>query len=182
MLEGCMNYILLQEIDHARYGSYFSNASLENNPDPAQSRVAWCFGDLGIAWSLWQTGIALNNLQWQEKALEIMKHATQRVNREQTSVNDCGICHGSAGVAMVFRRFYLETREKIFLDAWHHWISFTLNFIRFDDGLAGFKTYEMQKGWKNAFSLITGISGIGLSLLSFIRDDLQEWDEFFLLS
>ena len=181
MLEGCMNYILLQEIDHTQYGSYFPNKSLENNPSPIQSRLAWCFGDLGIAWALWQSGSTLNNRQWQDKAVEIMEYATQRVNREQTFVSDCGICHGSAGIAMMFRRFYLETHEKIFYNAWNYWIDFTLNFKRFDDGLAGFKTFELKE-WKNDISLLTGISGIGLSLLSFIRDDLQEWDELFLLS
>ena len=109
-----------------------------------------------------------------------MDYATRRVKGEQTWLNDCGICHGSAGVAMMFRRFYLETQEKIFHDAWIHWINFTLNFKRFDDGLAGFKTFESGE-WKNDFSLLTGISGIGLALLSFVRDDSQEWDELFLM-
>ena len=181
MLEGCVNYILLQEIDHTQYGSWFPSTSLENNPSPRQSRLAWCYGDPGIAWALWQAGIAVNNRQWQDKAIAIMKYAFLRVNWEQTLVDDCGICHGSAGIAMVFRRFYLETHEKIFYDAWIHWIDFTLKFKRFDNGPAGFKTFELQE-WKNDTSLLTGISGIGLSLLSFIRNDLQEWDELFLLS
>jgi len=54
MLEGCMNYILSQEIDHTQYGSCFPSTSLERDHTPAPSRVAWCFGDLGIAWALWQ--------------------------------------------------------------------------------------------------------------------------------
>ena len=103
------------------------------------------------------------------------------MNLDQTMVIDCGLCHGSAGIAMVFRRLYLETGEKIFYNAWIHWIDFTLNFKRFDDGLAGYKTFESYK-WQNDISLITGISGIGLTFLSFIRNDLQEWDELFLLS
>jgi lantibiotic modifying enzyme len=181
MLEGCMNYILLQEIDHTKYGSFFPNTALETNPSTVQSRVGWCFGDLGIAWALWKAGITLNNQTWQDKAIEVMEYATRRVNQEQTMVYDCEICHGSAGVAMVFRRFYLETHEEIFNEAWIHWIHFTMNFQRFDDGLAGFKTFKIQE-WENDISLLNGISGIGLSFLSFIRNDLQEWDELFLLS
>ena len=181
MLKDCMNYILLQEIDLVQFGSYFPNKSLETNPSPIQSRLAWCFGDLGIASALWQSGITVKNRQWQDKAIKIMEYAAQRVTWDQTYVNDCGLCHGSAGVAMVFRRFYLDTHKEIFYNAWIHWIDFTLNYQRFDDGLAGFKTYEI-KVWKNDMSLLTGISGIGLLLLSFIQDDLQEWDELFLLS
>ena len=181
MLEGCMNYILLQGIDHKCYGSYFPNRSLEDNHSPLKSRLAWCFGDVGIAWALWQTGSLVENQQWQNKAIEIMKYAAQRVSSEQTWVNDCGLCHGSAGIAMMFRRFYLETNEKNFHDAWSYWIDFTLNFKRFDNGLAGFKTFELGE-WKNDLSLLTGISGIGMTLLSFIRNDLQEWDELFLIS
>ena len=76
LLEGCMNYILLQEIDSTQYGSYFPNKSLESSPSPMQSRLAWCFGDSGIAWALWQAGKVIHNQQWQDKAIEIMKHAT----------------------------------------------------------------------------------------------------------
>jgi len=182
MLEGSMNYIVLQEIDHTQHGSFFPNNSLENNNHPMKSRLAWCFGDLGIAWTLWQAGVVIRNRHWQDKAIEIIEYSTKRITWDQTVVNDCGICHGSAGIAMVFRRFYLEMRKKMFQDAWIHWIAFTLNFKRFDDGAAGFKTFELQKGWKNDISLLTGISGVGLSLLSFLREDLQEWDELFLLS
>ena len=45
-------------------------------------------------------------------------------------------------------RFYLETCEKLFYSAWMHWIDFTLNRRRFDDGLEGFKTFELQE-WKD---------------------------------
>ena len=74
------NYILSQEIDHVKYGAFFPSQSLENNPgdDNHYSRLAWCYGDLGVATSLWQAGKALHNREWQEKALEVLRFSTSR--------------------------------------------------------------------------------------------------------
>jgi len=54
-------------------------------------------------------------------------------------------------------------------------------YSEYKDGLVGFKTYMMGE-WIGDYSLVTGISGIGLVLMSYIADDLQKWDEMLLLS
>ena len=106
---------------------------------------------------------------------------TQRRTYNETFVGDAGICHGSAGVAMLFRRMFLDTKRDEFSDATAYWINSALSFSRFEDGLAGYKTRE-KDGWKCDYSLLGGIAGIGLVLLSYLVDDEQKWDECFLLS
>ena len=76
---------------------------------------------------------------------------------------------------------YIETKKIEFKEATDFWMEQTLNFSDHEDGLAGFKTY-MQGEWIGDYSLLTGISGVGLVLISYITDDLQEWDEMLLLS
>jgi hypothetical protein len=62
LLQGCVNYILEQEIDKNKYGSFFPNFAIESMEHIYGSRLAWCYGDLGIAMALWQAGCALQNV------------------------------------------------------------------------------------------------------------------------
>ena len=68
-------------------------------------------------------------------------------------------------------------------DAAAYWINQTLCMARFEDGLAGYKTWQGDKrGFQNEYGLLEGIAGIGLALLSFLSDEDPTWDECLLLS
>lgn len=182
MLFGAVNYILSLQKDIAQFGSFFPHFTITNSPIPEiKSRLAWCYGDLGIGLALWKAGKAIGNKDWKEKGLHILLHSTQRRIMSDTLVIDAEICHGSAGIALIFRRMYLDTTIEQFKDATDFWIRQTLRFSENKDGLAGFQTY-MKGEWLGDYSLLTGISGIGLMLLSYLHEDEQKWDEMLLLS
>lgn len=182
MLFGAVNYILSLQKDIAQFGSFFPHFTITNSPIPEiKSRLAWCYGDLGIGLALWKAGKAIGNKDWKEKGLHILLHSTQRRIMSDTLVIDAEICHGSAGIALIFRRMYLDTTIEQFKDATDFWIRQTLRFSENKDGLAGFQTY-MKGEWLSDYSLLTGISGIGLMLLSYLHEDEQKWDEMLLLS
>jgi len=182
MLSGIVDYVLSQEKDFSQLGSAFPNYIVLDSPkDVSKSRLAWCYGDLGIGMALWQAGKAMEKTEWKDKGLEILLQSTKRRNFNESYVQDAGICHGSAGIAMIFRRMYLETYKDEFIEASHYWIGQTLNFSCFEDGLAGYKARYTDE-WKCDYSLLMGISGIGLMLMSYLEDDQQTWDELFLIS
>jgi len=182
MLHGAVNYVLSQEKDVAQFGSFFPSFILKNTQeDISKSRMAWCYGDLGIGLALWQAGIAIGKRDWKEKGFEIILQSTKRRTFNETIVIEAGICHGSAGIAMIYRRMFIETHRNEFEEAFLYWIVQTLNFSRFEDGLVGYKTH-VKGDWECDYSLLTGVSGIGLLLLSYLEKDQQEWDELFLLS
>ena len=182
MLSGAINYVLSHKQDVTQFGSFFPNYIPINVKNSfSKSRLAWCYGDLGIGMALWQSGKIVNNLDWKEKGLEVLLQSTKRREYEETLIRDGGICHGSAGVAMIYRRMYLETHCKEFLESFNFSLTKTFQISRFEDGLAGFKTYK-KENWECDYSLLTGISGIGLFLLTCLEDDKQMYDEMFLLS
>ena len=182
ILSGAVNYVLSQQRDFTQFGSYFPNYIITNSNEPvSKSRMAWCYGDLGVGRALWQAGKTFDNADWKEKGLEVLLKSTQRQSYDESLIRDAGICHGSAGLAMIFRRLYLETGRNEFKDAINHWLRQTINMANFDDGLAGYKTYK-NDGWECDYALLTGISGIGLVLLTCLEDDKQIWDEMLLLS
>ena len=143
--------------------------------------MAWCYGDLGVGIALWQAGKALKKEKWKKTGLEVLLQSTSRQTFHETSVIDTGICHGCSGIAMIYRRMFLETHRDEFKQAIPYWINQTLNYSHFEDGLVGYKTWEKNK-WIRDYSLLTGVSGIGLVLLSYLEDDQQDWDEIFLIS
>lgn len=181
------NYILSQQIDPQRYGCFFPSQSLENEPEqePTCSRLAWCYGDLGVATSLWQAGSILHNESWTAKAVEIFLRSALRRDPEQTMVMDAGLCHGTASISMMFRYMYRQTGEPLLGETADHWLMRTLEKSCFEDGAAGYKTWHgSDRSWMVEYNLLEGISGIGLLFLDALAKDGQDgkWMEFFLLA
>lgn len=179
LLEGTVHFLLSQEIDYKIYGSFFPNQSKANIH---KSRLAWCYGDLGVAYALWKAGKVCGNEHWKAKALDVFLFSASRRSFKDAMINDAGICHGTGGLAMFFNRIYKETKNEVFKETADFWIKETLNCASFEDGLAGYKSYDPIIHFKPDYSLLTGIAGIGLVLLSYLNQDEQAWDELFLLS
>jgi len=187
MLTGAVNFVLSHQNDFVKVGSFFPNLQLKNaqktkntQETASKSRLAWCYGDLGIGLAFWQAGNATGQTEWKEKGLDILLQSTHRLTFHETFVHDAGICHGSAGIAMIFRRMFFQTQRNEFKESVPYWIEKTLSFSGFEDGLAGYKSW-MKDVWICDDILLTGISGIGLVLLSYIDKEPHDWDEMFLL-
>ncbi|WP_336616331.1 lanthionine synthetase C family protein [Bacteroides acidifaciens] len=181
MIIGGCNYILSQKVDYGKVGSFFPSYSVSNKSIEDKSRLAWCYGDLGVAYALYKASILLGDDVMQKCALDILQKTTLRKSSIETQINDACICHGTAGLVMFYRRLYLDTKDKIFYDAFNYWLTETLKYSQFQDGIGGYKTKYINE-YKNSMSLLMGVSGIGLTFMSCIANDLQKWDEFFLLS
>lgn len=185
LLNGCINYILSQEVDPADWGCWFPSQSHENEDSVKHtSRLGWCYGDLGVATTLWQAGGTLGRTDWQYKALEVMRFSAGRRMPEEKTIRDAGICHGSAGVAMIFNRMYNLTGDDLFRETHDYWINVTLQMARFPDGYAGYMMFRAkeEQQWEPSFNLLEGISGIGLVLDSATRDsEYGQWADLFLL-
>lgn len=173
------DYIIDQQLDCKEYGSYFPSFSRE---EPLNgSRLAWCYGDLGIAVALWQVGGVLQRKDYKDFAIEVLRFAAlHRRNLKENAVFDAGICHGAAGVGQIFYRMFKETGYTEFYDAYTYWKDITVRMGYHEDGLAGYKHFDASHmQWDNSTGLLEGVSGIGLFLLSEVKPD---WDEVLLLN
>lgn len=190
LLQGSINWLLQQKLPEGSLSIFPYSVPVEKpeNYQPAPSRLAWCYGDLGIARSLWLAGKATDNETWQQEAINIMLHASKRRNLEENKVYDAGLCHGSAGIAHIFNRFYQDTKIEEFKTAATYWYKVTLDFARFEDGIGGYKKYvpsqnESEEGrWENSAGILEGSAGIGLALLAAISNEEPKWDRCLLLS
>ena len=97
MLRGGVNYILSAMSNTLHDFSLFPNwIKKGETPDKQQkSRLAWCYGDLGVGVSLWQASKALADPVLGNKAITILKYAAKRTSPEDSLVIDAGILYMS---------------------------------------------------------------------------------------
>ena len=145
------------------------------------SRMGWCYGDLGIALAIYHASIALNDKSIKKFSIDCFLHSAKRVDLKQDLVIDCGICHGTSGIALIFLRLYKNTGIAEFKNAYDFWYNKTLVMASHKDGLAGYKAWR-NGGFENSHIFLTGLAGIGLALLSLISKEDLYWDECLLLS
>ena len=170
------NWLLNQQQPRKNNLSYFGYiADTEKN-----SRLGWCYGDLPIALTLARIGIALNKPQYMSKAKEIALDCAQR-NMQQGSVGDAGLCHGSAGLVLMFLQLNKLLDEPVMLSAANHWLQHTLELYR-KQGLKGFNAfYDKEMGFQLDSGFLMGYSGIGLCLLSALGEP-TDWIDCLLLA
>ncbi len=183
LLKGAINYLLINQLDITDNISYFPDSVSLIDTKGHSTRLAWCYGDLGISVALWNASIALNDKALEQKAIEILLHSAKRKNLTENYVMDACLCHGTTGIAHIFNRMFINTGISEFEEASEYWFNETLKMAKFEDGLAGFKSWRTEeRGWKNDYGFLEGIAGIGLALISAISDIEPSWDECLLLS
>lgn len=167
--------------DEKSMGSRYPG-TITNGVKNMGGRLAWCYGDMGVAMGFLRTGMITGRDELISEAVQIMQHAAKKRTLEEAKIQDAGFCHGAAGIAHIFNRFYQYTGKEEFRQAALHWLETALGLAKFDDGLAGYKKFIPEEGWFNSIGLLDGIAGIGLVMMSMIRPIEPKWDELFLLS
>ena len=94
-----------------------------------QSRMAWCYGDMGIAAALYITGKNINNEEMVLESLQIINHYATLKNSPQSGIGDANICHGSSGIAMIFYCFYWNTKNINYLHAAKYWCKISVELL-----------------------------------------------------
>lgn len=178
LLAGAIPWFLAQELPPESL-SRFATVAEDTNP----CRLAWCYGDAGIAVALLGAACRSGNPEWEREALRIATAAAER-SLETAGVADAGLCHGAAGLVHVFNRLYQATGREDLARAARLWLERTLA-LRRPDGLAGFLAYVPHLGegkeWERNPSFLTGTAGIGLALLAAVSPLSPDWDRVLLV-
>jgi hypothetical protein len=184
LADGALRWLLAQRLPSGM-SSWFGATFSPENP-AQQSRLAWCYGDPGIAASLLVTARAAGDAALERFAVDLALDTAARPT-ESSAVRDAGLCHGSAGLAHLFNRFYQETGEPRLAEASRRWFERALDFQLPGQGFAGYRAYWVEpesnvESWRNEAGLLEGVAGIGLALLGGIGDFEPAWDRVLMLS
>lgn len=153
---------------------------------PRNSRVAWCYGDLGASVVLLEAARGLGRAQDEALARQMARRAAARPVAE-AGLRDACLCHGSFGNAHLFHRLHVLTGEPAHLETAR--ASFRDGLRRREPG-AGFAGFHHElppvPGLREATvresvaGLLEGGAGIGLALLAALGGPAPTWDRFLL--
>lgn len=177
LLDGAVPWLLATSPPRTR-ARFLHWRSRGNGADNDAARLAWCYGDAGVAITLLAAARALDRKDWDAEARAMAKAMAARPF-EQSGVLDAGICHGAAGVAHIFNRLYQATRDDELRDAACRWYRQLLAMRRPGEGIAGFPARNHVDGadvWIADDSVLMGASGVGLALLAAVTDLEPAWD------
>jgi lantibiotic modifying enzyme len=183
LLNGAVTWLLQQRLEITAQSSFPSWIGI--GVEPEDCRLAWCYGDAGVAVALLAAARSVNETDWERAALVIARRAAQR-RRENAGVTDAGLCHGAAGLGHIFNRLFQATGEDSFREAAHYWFEQTLAMRRSGQGIAGFSALlpdeDGGEHWVDEPGILTGASGIALALLAAATDIGPAWDRMLLVS
>lgn len=185
LLEGAVAWLLAQRNPHGSASCYATVVPAGGQPRNAgPSRVAWCYGDLGVAVALLVVAREAGRPDWELHALHIAR-AAAAIPPGGGGVRDGGLCHGAAGNAHLFTRLHRATGEPVFREAALAYLEQLLALRREGRGIGGFEAWmpgpeEGTDPWHAVPGLLEGAAGIGLALVSALHPVAPDWDRFLL--
>ena len=182
LAEGAVSWLLAQRLPDGLGGVFPGYAGPGIKPEA--TRVAWCYGDPGVASVLLLAARSFGREDWEREALAAARFAAGR--REGTGVEDAGLCHGAAGLGHIFHRLHRATGDETLRDAALFWLGKALEMRRPGEGPGGFRSGSFDAAgrriWHDDPGLLTGAAGIGLALLAALGPVEPDWDRLLLLS
>ncbi|KYH04460.1 hypothetical protein A1704_17345 [Chryseobacterium cucumeris] len=183
ILVGTINFIVELHYLENKLSLYASTISVVNNKNQDNSRLAWCYGDLGIATVLLQSSYLLKSESLRKKVIYILEFSSKRKNLEENSVFDLGICHGTMGISHIFKNICHKLNTNTFQDTSKYWLNKGLELSIYDDNYLGVKKWDPSiKSFIPDLSLLEGAAGVGLVIINSLAPLNTKWDECLMLN
>lgn len=177
ILEGSINFLMANKSDNMNNLSIFPDY-IGKGKITYRSRLAWCYGDLGIAISLLNAGIELQNEELYSFAIATLLHSSQRKEHVETWANEASICHGFFGISHIYSKGYSITSNQVFKRTADYWFDTGLSYIQ---NRVDWKDFSKNIN-ADKLSLLEGYAGAGLVMLSHIMEKELSWDQSLLLN
>lgn len=141
------------------------------------SRLAMCYGDMGVGYSLLRSGYAFRNADWYNKGLYILQNCSRRQSTTTTGVIDASILFGTTGLGLMFDKIYSITQDSSFRNSANYWYGQILQNGTTESEYAGFRAAYNQWNAYTNLSFCEGIIGIGAGLIRSLRRESPDFDE-----
>lgn len=156
---------------------------IRDDGERGTARLAWCYGDPGVAVALLKAAHATGDEACRAAAVEVARHATRRPDHNSGVVDAC-LCHGASGVGHLFNRIYQATGDEVVGAGARAWYARTLAMQKPEGGIGGYITWSPDTDgvlrWIGSTGFLFGATGVALSLLAAASDVEPLWDELLL--
>jgi hypothetical protein len=184
LLDGAVSWLITQQRPAGSLSQFSS--WITPGEESTDSRMAWCYGDLGILSVLWQVSDRTGRRDWQAFAGELLNHCLAWP-MDRSGIADAPLCHGAAGVAHIFNRIYQTGGDRRCLDAALAWYERTLAFRQPGSGVAGFSSLTRPDPLgapvlEASPAFLDGAVGVALAFLAALTSVEPNWDRMLLIS
>jgi len=190
LIDGILCFYKNNLQDQESIGSYFPNlidvdSYYLDKKNKVMSRLAWCYGDLGILYTILNAAEAYEDKILEQDTLKKLLITSGRVEQEKTLVYDAGFCHGSSGNAFIYHDLFLKTKLPEFQTATEYWLDKTLSYKKeSEEGhshyvfIGGTNSEELE----NCDNLLEGLIGIGVTYNYVLNPELPRFKDGLMLA
>jgi hypothetical protein len=136
------------------------------------------YGDIGIAYTLYNAGLILGIKNYTDLGLEVMKNIADFKDSDTQIIRDANLIYGASGIYSVFRFFEIRSKDTFFKEASEYWFDKIIEFNTNDTPWAGYKTYMNGNLEDSQLSYSQGICGIGVTMLCKELDKTPDYLKF----
>lgn len=173
LLDGAASWLAVQGVLRSGDKGRFPGV-LAPDGTASPARMAWCYGDPGVAVALLAAGEALGDGALVGLAGDVARGCVGRV--ESSGVVEAGLCHGAAGLGHIFNRIGQALGDEALLDLARFWFGYALDLRGAADGVAGFPGDPTDPAGRASASFLQGVAGTGVALLAAALPVPPWWD------
>ncbi|MEM1141411.1 MAG: lanthionine synthetase LanC family protein [Pseudomonadota bacterium] len=135
--------------------------------DDGISRLAWCYGDGGMALAFAPSTEADFHTPRTASAWDVVRSRFIERESDSAGLMDGGVCHGSAGLLIIANRLAHSTHATEFSQARDRWLLDLLSRKSLAAGTGAFFAWNaIDRAYEWNRTLLAGEAGIGLALLT----------------
>lgn len=176
LLTKAVDFVINQK---RNYNSGYFPTFYPNNEGVITTQFTICYGDLGVAYSLYEASFFLSTSEIKTTAMQILESCAKR-SLDKTYTFDAGITYGATGLFIAFEKMYRKYSMNMFKIASNYWAERIFEFRnvhkkdyagfinRFDKNTNDIP-FNLSFGW--------GLVGIAIGLMTNSKGDLPSIDE-----
>ncbi len=194
LIEGVLQSLLGFKNDISKLSNFPDYHSENINQRNLNSRLGWCYGDLGITNTLLYASKVLEREDVKKEAVQILgtliprRMGTSGLDHfEDYSFFDTGFCHGLSGITFMLQKINNQLNNNPTIDKriqfWKKELVHNLKIQLGIDEEIYLPWYRQDKEYTYTLdkaSMLNGLCGTGLVLLS-LQYNNYDWSDFFLL-
>lgn len=143
---------------------YPPSVDVSNHNPWYNCRLAWCYGDLGIALLFYEVGKFLDDDILINKAKKIGHQTLLRKSPEETGISDPFYCHGTAGISSLYYKLYLVSEDETYIDGMNYWMKKTESFFSNTNSTL----------IKSPHEILDGLIGVNIAILEYLNKNTSK--------
>lgn len=177
LLQQSIKYYINNTNPESFYSVYSNWIKIDDSSLLSESRLAWCYGDLGIAVALNRASLSLTDKNLFDFSTKILEKTTRR-QYNNTQIKDASFCHGASGASYIYNYLYQITGNEDYKKSAIYWLNDTIERV---DTIDFEGSGQLNDQLNDTYTILTGLSGVGLVLLASLENKKDSWSEILLL-